>query len=124
LCDIGSKMSLSNTTAIASPSASSKHVYSVDALLNLWQPSPMPDYLVPFSIVSSTQCLQPVTLLPIEARRQYLKSFKARPKKNALNQSFDMVLDDDPRYARRGGGVCVSVWVWWCWLWLDCSFFC
>lgn len=65
-------------------SVTSRPRYTADELLDLWQPSPMPEYLAPFAIVASQSCLQPVTLLPIEARRQYTRSFKARPKKGGL----------------------------------------
>jgi hypothetical protein len=51
------------------------------------QPSSMPKYLEPFGIVSSVQCLQPVTLLPIDERRQFTRSYKGRPKKNSLSGS-------------------------------------
>ena len=79
--------------------------YSSEELLNLWevrrfvcfffsflkkpfvQPSSMPKYLEPFGIVSSVQCLQPVTLLPIDERRQFTRSYKGRPKKNSLTGS-------------------------------------
>ncbi len=54
---------------------------SSHANVAMFQPSQMPKFLEPFSIVSSIQCLQPVTLLPIEERRQYTRSFKGRPKK-------------------------------------------
>jgi hypothetical protein len=47
----------------------------------------MPKYLEPFGIVSSVQCLQPVTLLPIDERRQFTRSYKGRPKKNSLSGS-------------------------------------
>jgi hypothetical protein len=43
---------------------------------------------------ASQACLQPVTLLPIEHRRQFTRSFKARPKKGGLNSSFDSALND------------------------------
>ncbi len=69
------------------PAPGSGPRYSAEQLLDLWTPSPMPDYLAPFALVASSACLQPVTLLPIEARRQYTRSFKARPKKSQLASS-------------------------------------
>ena len=63
------------------------HKYSPEELLNLWAPSEMPKSLKPFGIVASIKCLQPVSLLPIEERRQYQRSYKGRPKRGGLSES-------------------------------------
>lgn len=84
-----SALTVGTATATPTPGATSKPGprYTAEQLLDLWAPSPMPEYLAPFSLVASPTCLQPVTLLPIEARRQYTRSFKTRPKKGQLAAS-------------------------------------